>query len=1037
MARKHTAMAPYRNIIVWGIFFLISTTFFVSLFFRVGDIGISYDWSVPLSADTFIKSPLTSFWNNGVATPPGNFYYVQLFYWLLLNFHVDSGVITKIFLILTFSFSAFSIYLLFKKINLPSWIAVMGGLLYISSAQLLLITHHGYTSYLFSIGFTPLLVYLNLSYLEKEKFSVALAGAVVFNISASQIQFFVINFILLFVLSCFYYRRWKSVIKLFVIFLIVNFLLSASWLLVYLSNPQGITTFNQGLLQHSFQGFQKNVIMDLLYLPFVSWSVKEYLQSLHIRWLYDIWAISQIAVFGLPFVIYGIFRKTISPIINRLFRIGFVTLLIGMVLTKGRAEPFSWLGDWFYRLPLSGMFRDLNHFYYLITFSVVWLFALGIFVLHSNLVKEKKYRRIFFVIVTAFVLLYVSPYLLNVYRSKLHQYQLSDSYYSLIQSYNNDKDDYRVLWLPIGFYVKYNDNQPYYSGINPLINLVAKEDLGSAANKSSLLTEVLQFGYCERVKNCSERFLGLFNVRDVINLKRDFSSIAASVDDRSAFRNERYWTQEYYASWTKKLNDVVKKETNDYFDVYQLSAGQYLPHIYVPEALTWVAGNERNILDGVILNPNNRSGYLTNKDFRDNAKQLIIPLEFTEDSLLDVTHNSYQIITKMNIPEDGPYQIVYYQKRRDTTSPGVIFTITNVDLDNKTVLLEKKDGSERQLQKNNPFYSGKVFLRQGEYKLSFSNTVNNQNLVVNPSFDIGGWPEPTYDCTSEESDYEVKQSPEREHYLQFRNKQRRVCQTRVIGNLQPRRKYLFSYDVQHIAGEQPVICLKLNEEDYCHGINTMTDTADWQHREFIYEQGESDRALIYFSVPGSNRESINNFDNFELRQVDLPETISFVNERDPTAYQVSQIEYRKISNTKYRVILKSASGNVPLIFTENYDVNWQAYVKSESDSQTDTIKKSSGETIQNDNLPTGDLWETSGLKSINDHHKINGYSNVWYYQAGPKPKDIEIIMEYKPQKLFMIGQFISVITLGFIILFFIIRNFLNVSFIRKNRTELP
>jgi len=1019
-------------------FIVFSSIIFLFLIVKPASIGISYDWETPLSLNYFIKTPLNSVWVNNGQIIPGNTYYFQIFYWLLMSCHLDNVLITVLFLVFIFSFSAYFIYLLLKKISSPSWIAILSGLLYITSSQLLLITHHGYTNYLISFCFTPLLIYFYLSYLEKPKFVVALTGAVVFNLAASQINFYVINSFILLIFSCFYFKQWRLIIKLILIYLVVNVLLSASWFLVYLNDLRSLKNLNTSALNVAYAGFQRNSLMDLFYLPWVFWSIKDYLTTLHLKWFYYIWTFGQILIFSLPFVVYGFYRKKINAVLSKLFMAGFILLAFGFLLTKGGAQPFSWTGDWFYKLPFSGLFRDLNYFYYLVTFSIIWLFALAVYILSANIKKDKYYQRLFFSLLALFVLINAFPYILNVYQSRLHRYELKlGAYDSLIEKYNNDLSDFRLLWLPGGFYVQYNDGQLYYAGRNPLINLVTKEDLpdlGPETSQPSLLTKVLEFGYCSRIKNCTERLLGLFNVRDIINLKKDFSSTASLTADRNLMRNEKYWTASYYDTWSKNLNDAAKALTNDFFDVYQLSDKQYLPHLYVPKELTWIEGDSKNILDGIIMTKENQTGYIINDTFRSNVNKVIIPLEFSEDSGLKFYHNDYQIVTSFNVPEDGTYQLIYYQKHRETTSPGVIFKVMGLDLDHRIITLEKVDNSESRLDQQNPLVSGNLFLRKGGYQVALSNTINDLNLVVDSSFEIGGWSEPTYDCTSVESDYQVNKTEDREHYLQFHNKQKQVCQTRVVGGLQPHQKYLFAYDVQHVSGEKPVVCLKLDEQDYCHGINMMAENNYWQHFEFIFEEGDSNRALIYFAVPGSANKSINNFDNFELRQVGLPETMSLVKDKPAAGYQVSYIEYRKISNTKYRVILKSASGNIPLVFTENYNLHWMAYVKSENSSQPADIKENkTGGTIQNNSLPTGGLWETQNLPVIKDHQKINGYSNVWYYPVENGPKDVEIIIEYKPQKLFVIGQYLAIITFSLIILFFVIKDFLKISFINKTK----
>lgn len=1025
-----------KNLLVLLIFISFSCIIFLFLIVNPAPIGISYDWSPPTSLNFFDKLPLNSSWVNNTQISPGNNYFVPLFYWFLLYLNISSAFVTIIFLIFVFSFSAFFIYLLFKKINLPSRLSLAAGLLYLTTSQLLLVTHHGYTSYLVSFCFVPLLIYFYLRYLEKPKFAVALAGAVVFSLAASQIQFFVINSIILLVFSCFFLRHWRSIIKLLLIFIVVNILLSASWLLVYLNDLNSIENLSKTLLEVSAANFQSNSIMDLFNIPFVLWSVKDYLQLLNINWFYNIWTIGQILIFSLPFLIYGFYRKKINSIHNKLFIAGFFLLAIGFLLSKGRAEPFSWTGDWFYNLPLAGMFRDLNHFYYLVTFSIIWLFALAVYIFYINIKKKKQYQRIFFLVLVVFILINAFPYFLNVYQSRIHQYEFEPGAYdSLTEKYNNDLNDFRLLWLPGSFYVKYNDGQELYSGRNPLINQVTKEDLpelGRVPGQPSLMSKVLEFGYCSKIKNCTERFLGLFNVRDIINLKQDFLSTAPLTENKNMFRNEDYWTPEFYDMWTRNLNNATKTDSSEYYDIFQLSNEQYLPHIYVPKELIWIDGQPINILDGIILTEENKAGYLVNDIFRSNVNKVIVPLEFSEDSGLKLSHNNNsQIFTKLNIPEDGNYHLVYYQKHRTTTSPGVIFTLKDLNLENKEFTLEKKDNSDNQLDRRNPLESGHIYLQKGEYKVTLSNTANNQNLVINPSFDIGSWSESYYDDASGKSDYDIKYSEEHGNYFQIHNKQRQVNQLVVVGDLDPHQKYLFSYDVQHLAGEKPVVCLMLDDHDYCHQGKEVADNNDWQHFEFVYEQGRFDRALINFYVPKSDNLSVNNFDNFDLRQVSLPETISFVKDRELADYQVAQVEYRKINNTKYRVILKSASGNIPLIFIENYSEHWKAYVKSESNIRLDDIQSNSDGTIQNNDLPTGNFWEFKNLNVIKNHQKINGYNNIWYYQVKDGPKDLEIIIEYKPQILFSIGQYVAIITLGLIIIFYIVNYFIKIAFKNK------
>ncbi|MFC1637893.1 hypothetical protein ACFL2R_00570, partial [Patescibacteria group bacterium] len=96
----------------------------------------------------------------------------------------------------------------------------------------------------------------------------------------------------------------------------------------------------------------------------------------------------------------------------------------------------------------------------------------------------------------------------------------------------------------------------------------------------------------------------------------------------------------------------------------------------------------------------------------------------------------------------------------------------------------------------------------------------------------------------------------------------------------------------------------------------------------------------------------------------------------------------------------------------------------------DFVSKNFNGTIQNDNLPKGYIWETwrnnEWLKQISDknHLMVNGYANSWKidvdelcsnekmcYRNDDGSYDMEIIVEFWPQRLFYIGLLISGVTL--------------------------
>lgn len=91
----------------------------------------------------------------------------------------------------------------------------------------------------------------------------------------------------------------------------------------------------------------------------------------------------------------------------------------------------------------------------------------------------------------------------------------------------------------------------------------------------------------------------------------------------------------------------------------------------------------------------------------------------------------------------------------------------------------------------------------------------------------------------------------------------------------------------------------------------------------------------------------------------------------------------------------------------------------------DFVSKNFQDTIQNDNLPEGHIWNTWFKKPLpeENHLMANGYANSWFVDLGEVKKsgkyienpdgsiDFELIVEFWPQRLFYLGLGISGLTL--------------------------
>ena len=202
------------------------------------------------------------------------------------------------------------------------------------------------------------------------------------------------------------------------------------------------------------------------------------------------------------------------------------------------------------------------------------------------------------------------------------------------------------------------------------------------------------------------------------------------------------------------------------------------------------------------------------------------------------------------------------------------------------------------------------------------------------------------------------------------------------------------------------------------------------------------------------------------------------------------LEFRKINSTKYRVRVHSAGTSLPLVFSETNNPGWRVYAGSMWSSEVPNnnlssykifdgnkedqasvnelqdyyhrglitslgdgnektlqhkqwmqgreipsysekyriafISKDFKSTIQNNNLPSGHLYETWLKKNIAEatHFTVNGYANGWVVdvaklcaesqvcrQNDDGTFDMELIIEFWPQQVYYLGIFITALTL--------------------------
>jgi len=196
-------------------------------------------------------------------------------------------------------------------------------------------------------------------------------------------------------------------------------------------------------------------------------------------------------------------------------------------------------------------------------------------------------------------------------------------------------------------------------------------------------------------------------------------------------------------------------------------------------------------------------------------------------------------------------------------------------------------------------------------------------------------------------------------------------------------------------------------------------------------------------------------------------------------------EFKKINSTKYRLVIHNATGSLPIVFSEMFNPNWKTYIVDNQQSVTNSsdknklidkindnfngystgqaskeelinyindgiisnfaqvnsvnfVSKNFAGTIQNDNLSTGSFFETWFNTPIDEknHSKVNGYANSWTIDPTEVCRgndnctrnadgsyNIELVVEFWPQRLFFLGLIVVYCVLLGSIIYFIFSEF--------------
>ena len=303
------------------------------------------------------------------------------------------------------------------------------------------------------------------------------------------------------------------------------------------------------------------------------------------------------------------------------------------------------------------------------------------------------------------------------------------------------------------------------------------------------------------------------------------------------------------------------------------------------------------------------------------------------------------------------------------------------------------------------------------------------NLINNGSLEKGLWSEKVGDCNHYDNkgilDIRLSQEEKTDgnNSLQLEATRHIACTGPGFTKIKEGVDYLFSFDYQSSSAKQAGYSLNFNnsEKDVVSEKLPVEDNT-WNNFAKIIKGPEDTTAMsltIFAYATDKKTNNIVRYDNFQLIELpDLEDRYYFVGNPQLNLKKPKSMEFELVNPTKKIVHIKGATTPFFLAISEAYHPQWQLHFNNE---------KVNG--FLNKWIPF-----VKPDKVSDDHHfELSGFLNGWYVDPvelcdgldsrlrgndnsactlNPDGSyDLEMVIEFTPQRWFYLGLLISVITL--------------------------
>lgn len=629
----------------------------------------------------------------------------------------------------------------------------------------------------------------------------------------------------------------------------------------------------------------------------------------------------------------------------------FLALAVLMVfLGKGPSEPFAKLYEIaFNHIPLFNIYREASKFWIGIIFSYYILIGFTICYIFSliNTFSLDPFKKL------VLKVLFVSPLLVIIFLSAKPAFttKLGPGYisYSIPKEYITLKT---YFVHDLHFYrilqMPAFSRLQYFSEIHPRL---AYNDLPP------------------QLQSLDPQVLRLYGVKYVILPIDPYLDVFPGSSRR-----------EVYKRGIEKQRALVLDPTFPVKEihVYRNSSG-IVPHVYATEKINLVSGEMKNIDDFYPLFSSSQSDFfLKNKD-----NPNVPPITFSQlitlsdcVTCLNTTASESSQFTSFTTMRDG--EVYFFLKKYGVTNFRVFIDSQLVDFNNEDEI----------------YYESMVYLKKGKHAVNIN--FDRENLV-----------------DSIQQEFSIDQNK---------------AQTFVISEerLLSHTPYTFSFNYKVPIGVKIDYSLDQNTDFYFQYQQNKPGGTPWKAAKGeIIGDGTWKPFSVNFTtlfnpewiqLTMKTKNSDSNPKTIEFQNISLLADISpqliikemgSNKENDNT---LPNVVFQEVNPTKYLVHVTNAKNPFILFFNESFNKQWQASYVSNSSKNVFEGPFLSTDMANVKEIAYKNSYDLYGLflgktnETLENHFPINGYANGWYVE---KKGDYNLLLEFKPQKEFMIGLLIT------------------------------